>query len=1101
MKTWTVIFEDTVELKRLSGAVETLSLSSGDCVGVGPHRKPCFSFNIPISSAITEVYWKKSCRIVYNHNNNKQNNNNHNTTSNNRRPSSSINEDQDDLLLAATSAIIGSTSMNEPTQILGNNNNEILDDAGNPISSPDDGEYKVLNRIGISVLNLCSIPFVPRIEGFTLGELHPQRATVRWSCSAPSSAVAGFSVQATALAVLPFKELSSSSSSSTSSAGNFFVNHQNGPGTGRNSVIRSARGGIGGNNNNNNMIMNGGATSSINNTNNVLLGAVQTRVVSVDGGADRQVNLVGLHPGAVHEVIVRAELQGTSAVNIVPKYNTDFPDVLTVEDESCGTPEGTCYFLSPPVRPSALPYRRYTGTVESIFDAKRLAAPKFGLLGYIAVRAIPDNLVFVAAPPGDSAQQTDLPAPRNPKLSLKSDTTTFVVARGVDPYNDQLAVVQWHVNEPADASTHMLEHYAVIEAVEGTMPAHIFKGLLNRAAWSEPEEQVIRLLRAVSRPMIMSAGSDRLDLSWQSSHDALRFDVTYTSLTPKNSGPGQHGWNDDLGSEVVSRNHSPAITPLLSNFEAANQTGFPSNPQPQQQHVIRVAQPFATLDHLMHSSLYCVDVCASHDDVPCQPTSFLALTAPKRRKPPRIHCVGLSATFELPKSSFETVIIPQSVAASVGAVGDSVPSAITLSGMGGQTEVTRSLTALVFTLPEDPAVGLGPLRDCRTAAEYAALADSRNTFRSHPDAAQRVEVQLRAGRSYMFCFFWSIHHPTAINAVAHSKVVAVEHRADVMAPSNLHVITRTKTSITVGWIPPDRSSAGQQFEVECSTTGEREKKANRPGSPAARASSRGRSRDKNDDNGAQDSKGPKVTTVLVGGPLPDGTMPAVLKTHHTFVGLENGQHYNFRVRSISSSGGSSPWCAQPLVGITVLTVPKAVDSIDVLSVTDTNVALSWTDTKNVVGGANNNQNQADAQSADVLYIVTFKSEVHLSTSSGKKSATGSEAGNTARSTSSSAAANKMNLNKNNTTAQQKAEAEAAAAARNAKRAAALTHAGEVVTAHRFIELHDLRPNTKYVIVVTPKNHLGEICTNANATVTLRTAAAPEEGSGAYAPQL
>ena len=27
--------------------------------------------------------------------------------------------------------------------------------------------------------------------------------------------------------------------------------------------------------------------------------------------------------------------------------------------------------------------------------------------------------------------------------------------------------MQWHVNEPADAATHALEHYAVIEAVEG----------------------------------------------------------------------------------------------------------------------------------------------------------------------------------------------------------------------------------------------------------------------------------------------------------------------------------------------------------------------------------------------------------------------------------------------------------------------------------------------------------------------------------------------------------------------------------------------------------------------------------------------------------
>ena len=48
--------------------------------------------------------------------------------------------------------------------------------------------------------------------------------------------------------------------------------------------------------------------------------------------------------------------------------------------------------MTPPLRPVAMPYRRYSGCVEAIFDARRLAAPKYGLLGYVAVRAVPDAI-------------------------------------------------------------------------------------------------------------------------------------------------------------------------------------------------------------------------------------------------------------------------------------------------------------------------------------------------------------------------------------------------------------------------------------------------------------------------------------------------------------------------------------------------------------------------------------------------------------------------------------------------------------------------------------------------------------------------------------
>lgn len=1159
-QSWTVIFEDTIELKRLSGAIETLSLDAGECIGVGKHRKPCYTFNIPISSAVTEIYWKKSARIVLNAKSaaTSKKASAKKTGSKNEKENGADDDDdvgdeqlqQDDpnsinnLLASLATPLRQDEDLNTSAalameqdllrQTRGGSVSEQHDNAqqqqrqqqqqqqqygggaGNSsrrIAFAKPEQYRILHRIGVSTLCLCSVPFVPRLDGFTLGEeLHAQRATIKWACTAPTSAVSGFSVQATALCTLPFRELSQATLAPR--------------------ALRSARGaGFGGGGHGNHTysgadVAHYGVHSTAHGPNSsVLLGAVQTRVMSVDGGGDRQVNLVGLHPGALHEVIVRAEMHGGNSVSIVPKYSNQYPDVLHVEDESSGCPEGTCYFLTPPIRPIALPYRRYTGCVEAIFDGKRLAGAKHGLLGYIAVRAVPDNLVFVAAPPGESAQQTET-MPRS-KLPLKSETTTFVVAKGCDTVNDQLAVVQWHVHEPADSATHLLEHYGVIEAVEGHTPPHIWRALLNRCAWSEPEEQPVRLLRAVSRPLITTAGSDRLDVAWVASHGDLRFDVTYTNLTPSMSSRNNNNNNDDLllGQGDVAASHavSPAITPILSNFDTAQHQQFPSDVQPhqQQQHVVRVAQSCATLEHLDQSSLYVVDVCASHDDVPCQPTSFVALTAPKRRKPPRIHCVGLTATFELPKSSFEGVLIPHRVAASAGAIGDSqVPSALTLGGMGGSSEVTRSVTALVFTLPEDPAVGLGPLRDCRTGAEYLALADSRNTFRSHPDAAQRVEVQLRAGRSYMFCFFWSVHNPNAINTVAHSKVVVVEHRADVMAPSSLHVITRTRTSITVGWVPPDRSSPGQQFEVECSinmhgtggaggvmlATESSANKArnninnnnniNRPGSPGGvrRNTTTGQK-----SSGGPDD-GPKVFTAIVGGPLPDGSLPAVLKTHHTFIGLDEKHTYNFRVRSISQHGAASPWCAVPLIAVPVLMPPKPVDNIDVLSVTDTCITLSWTDSRNTVAtAAANGMASNDVQSADITYTVAFRSEINVA-ASGKRGADGGDGG-------ASAAAKRGNTRPSSKPPLPAAGNNLATSAQQAKeerllrKAMAMAHMGEIVTAHRYIEMTDLRPNTKYIIAVTPKNHLGEVCTAGNANVTVRTASAPEMmglGAGAAA---
>ncbi|CUG86802.1 Hypothetical protein, putative, partial [Bodo saltans] len=133
---------------------------------------------------------------------------------------------------------------------------------------------------------------------------------------------------------------------------------------------------------------------------------------------------------------------------------------------------------------------------------------------------------------------------------------------------------------------------------------------------------------------------------------------------------------------------------------------------------------------------------------------------------------------------------------------------------GVAVSLTTTYTALVIC---DKEVDI---RNCVTATDYLEKTQARNVFKSS-DTSQRIDLRLRSGRSYVFVFFASLHHPMAVNGILHSKPCVVPHRTDCYAPSNLHVIARTKSSITVGWSSVDVGSRLLRFVVEMAAIRER----------------------------------------------------------------------------------------------------------------------------------------------------------------------------------------------------------------------------------------------------------------------------------------
>jgi hypothetical protein len=784
------------------------------------------------------------------------------------------------------------------------------------------------------------------------------------------------------------------------------------------------------------------------------VGPKRCRVLSVTKPV---LDLDTLQPSTLYEVVVRVEAVTKIEVRCAPH-------VMTLYDDAPQVAELRRYFITHPLRPIGHNYRRGVGTVTVILDPSRDVAA-FGLTRYNAVRAVPENFIFVSDAPAAATQKC---AP-SPTLPVSTPSPTFVITSDDLSYEcggtSDLHAATLQVREPADAKSHRLEHFAVIEL---NPDSACYSQCLNTAAWSEPDVQPIKLLRSVSNPQVAHVSSNRAEIVWTASHENLRFDVSLRNLSVETH-------DESLQRVIYSR---------------------------------------IAFDALKSGSLYGVTITPSHEDVPCRPHSFVFITAPKRQKPPKIHFEPLNAIFDLPPTTHKYISLYPFVdqdpleSSQLNEVSAALtaPSQVQVKPEDGWSLTT---TAIVICTSDKS------IARCHTAADYLAVAEQQNTFRSHPSAAQRVDIRLRCGKNYMFAFFWTARHPQALNGVVHSKVVTTEHKTDTFPPSHLHVITRSRASVTIGWQSVDNSRETLRFEVQCfalpasATTkfglmsgmgvvrqraeavdpslastsilsARLDANARRPNTPP-QPSPQARP-------GADAAATSSPTAVVTTAPIIEGdrgkgkgafgvddrvrdaiesgtaklvetqtvvTASSAPQLHATFSNLQLELYYAFRVRSASEGAPPSPWTDSIIA--TVMRPPMPVDTIRVVGVTPNSVSLAWTDV--------NNAALADA----LTYIVSYR------TFDGQK-----PAGPTVV-TGAAGAARRPRSHR---------DLDAASAVSVATSgASSAAKAGELTTTEPKCEISGLLSGLQYRITVTPRNHLGEICTSTNATITVRTESA------------
>eukprot|EP00744_Colponema_vietnamica_P016272 GILI01022820.1.p1 GENE.GILI01022820.1~~GILI01022820.1.p1 ORF type:complete len:459 (+),score=41.45 GILI01022820.1:72-1448(+) len=448
------------------------------------------------------------------------------------------------------------------------------------------------------------------------------------------------------------------------------------------------------------------------------------------------------------------------------------------------------------------------------------------------------------------------------------------------------------------------------------------------------------------------------------------------------------------------------------------------------QEVQRVAEERVMLEDLNPATAYRILVSASVKDSPCEPLSIVLLTAPKRPKAPKLSTSMLSVVFDVPAS----IVHPAS------------------DGLNA----TVSTTAVVICEKEQSTSG------CSTAVDFLEKAQTRNIFRSTPSTAQRVDLRLRSSKSYKFVFFTSIHHPEAINGIVHSKPTVVDFYTDCFPPQSLHLISRTKGSVTVGWTTPDYGSKAIHFEAQMVPLGPSKDPTTLT---AIQQAVHKAGADFADDRVEEASFGDlgaggkilralgsqhnKLAVDLFSDRLQSSVMQKVSSKigqpalHCTFTSVSPDLLYAFRVRQ-TTGDLCSEW-SNTLV-TAPLAPPPPVTNLRVTGLTPTTIHISWV------------PSQLPQEGETMSYLV--QARVIVPTVANSVSIAMSTAGGRGISSPPRAAPSKDKFDREE-----------------------VSH----TTTH---ELVGLTPSCQYRVIVTPVNHYGERCVDKNATLLVRTEAPP-----------
>ncbi|CUG69685.1 Hypothetical protein, putative [Bodo saltans] len=486
--------------------------------------------------------------------------------------------------------------------------------------------------------------------------------------------------------------------------------------------------------------------------------------------AHTEVLVASLAPSTLYEMKVSEDCSYAMTTNRTTR-------ALIVYDDAPETPTLTSYMVTQPRKGMGGIMKRYIGGMTLSIDPTCAYDAPSGLMMYYAARSIPDNVIVTAVAPC----RTDVASIPVPTLPVSSSKPVFITAvpsiDSEDIHRDPNLLHQRsqqgqqaqplpsfyttdiNVIEPAGRLTHRIEWFQVVE-VHDRSPYRV--NTINPLQFSEAEVQPVELVRVIHRPQLSHVTSKRATIQWSTSHEEMRCEVAVSNLllSQPNNGDGE--------AAITSASAAPAI--------------------------YRVVESEISLENLLSGSAYEITITPSYHNSTCEALSFVMITAPRKPKSPDIHVLLLNAVFDL---------LPTSRV-----------SHFTTAQPGVAVSLTTTYTALVIC---DKEVDI---RNCVTATDYLEKTQARNVFKSS-DTSQRIDLRLRSGRSYVFVFFASLHHPMAVNGILHSKPCVVPHRTDCYAPSNLHVIARTKSSITVGWSSVDVGSRLLRFVVEMAAIRER----------------------------------------------------------------------------------------------------------------------------------------------------------------------------------------------------------------------------------------------------------------------------------------
>jgi hypothetical protein len=480
--------------------------------------------------------------------------------------------------------------------------------------------------------------------------------------------------------------------------------------------------------------------------------------------------VASLAPSTLYEMKVSEDCSYAMTTNRTTR-------ALIVYDDAPETPTLTSYMLTQPRKGTGGIMKRYIGGLTISIDPTCAYDAASGLMMYYAARSIPDNVIVTAVAPCRT-DAVSIPIPSLPVSSAKPVFITAVPSINSevihnDPHHQhhngggssgqhQPAPASFYttdinVVEPAGRLTHRVEWFQVVE-VHDRSPYRV--NTINPLQFSEAEVQPVELVRVIQRPQLSHVTSKRATIQWSTSHEEMRCEVAVSNL-------------------LLSQPSSAGGPPLSATAAPA---------------IYRVVESEISLDNLISGSAYEITITPSYHNSTCEALSFVMVTAPRKPRAPDIHALLLNAVFDL---------LPTSRA-----------SHFTVAQPGVAVSLTTTYTALVIC---DKEVDIN---HCVTATDYLEKTQARNVFKSS-DTSQRIDLRLRSGRSYVFVFFASVHHPMAVNGILHSKPCVVPHRTDCYAPSNLHVIARTKSSITVGWSSVDVGSRLLRFVVEMAAIRER----------------------------------------------------------------------------------------------------------------------------------------------------------------------------------------------------------------------------------------------------------------------------------------